>query len=173
MSGIEISAQERKLLARCLRIDFSPHNMRVTARDAPLATGRHELVCENAYGHTGRAPLAGGPIGDHLAAAEPGMGEGLVELLGQRACEAREDFAFDSSRQIGTGAARGQEKLRQSGCTLVSHGNSFRRTGYSMPMKPPAAPYRMSGSRARSLSSPTPLSSPRSRDVVADKHGLT
>ena len=67
----------------------------------------------DAHRDAGVAAFAGRAIGDHLAAAETGMGERLVQRLGQRAVEAGEDLAFDPAGQIGAGPAGGEEKLRQ------------------------------------------------------------
>src|SRR6185369_9323053 len=91
------------------------------AHDAPLAPAGRELAATDAHRHTGAATLTGRAIGDGLAAAKTGMGEGFRQRLGQIAAQASKNLAFRLTGQVRAGPARGKEKLRYACAALVRH----------------------------------------------------
>src|SRR3569832_672715 len=118
VTGIQIGAQERELLAGGLGNDFAAHQIGVAAVDALEVPGRLELVNKDADADAGVAALAGRAVGYGLAAAEAGMRQGLAERLGVTAGQTREDLPLDAPREVGAGAAGRQEKLRYAGVML-------------------------------------------------------
>src|SRR6202007_2792602 len=87
------------------------HQVGVALEDALLAARVLEALRDDPDRDTGRAILAGRPVGDRLAAPETAMGQRLVERLGEHAGQAREHLALGSPRQIGAWPAGGQEEL--------------------------------------------------------------
>ena len=77
----------------------------------PEAAGGPEFVGDHPDRDAGAALVAGGPVGDRLAAAEAAMGEQIVELGGTLAHEMGEHLALRPARQIGTRGGRGQVEL--------------------------------------------------------------
>ena len=82
MARIQIGAQQRELLARRFRRHFRAAQVLAAAHDALLAAAGREISAADAHRHTGRTAVTGRAIGDGLAAAEAGMGEGLATGAG-------------------------------------------------------------------------------------------
>ena len=129
MARIQIGAQQGKLFAGGFGGHFGTMQILVAAQDAFLVAAGGELAGTNAHRHAGGASFAGRAIGDGLAAAETGMGEGFRQRLGQVATQPGKDLAFDAAGQVRAGPAGGEEKLRYACAALVGHVWSVARKG--------------------------------------------
>ena len=121
MARVQIGAQQGKLFAGGFGLHFGTHQIVAAFQDAFLVAAGGELVCLDAHGHAGAAAFTGRTIGDGLAAAKTGMGQGFGQGLGQVAAQPGEDLALDAAGQIGAGPARRQEELGYACVALVRH----------------------------------------------------
>ena len=126
VTRIEIGAQQRKLFAGRFRGHFATDQIGVAASDPFLVARRHEVSGDYPNRYAGGAPVAGGAIGNHLAAAETGMGECFIERLREVAIEPREYFSLGAAGKVRARAARREEKLRYARCPLIRHGIPMR-----------------------------------------------
>src|SRR5262249_16194392 len=114
-------AQQRELFAGRFCRHFGAYKVVTPTKNALLTPAGLECVCADAHGHASRTALTGRAIGDGLAAAETGMGEGFRQRLGQVATQPRKYLAFRPARQVRARPAWGQEKLRYACTALVRH----------------------------------------------------
>src|SRR6478672_4394757 len=98
-----------------------PYKVAVASENPSLHARGRKFARHDAYRDAGRASVAGGPIRNHLAAAEARMGQRFVELLGEGAGQACEDLSLNTAGQIRARSSRRKEKLRQPGGALVCH----------------------------------------------------
>ncbi len=103
MTGIEIGAKHRVLFGGRDRRAQLADDVTVARLDFPEVARGAEFVGDHTHRHAGAALVAGGAVGDGLAAAETAMGEQVVQFAGLVADQMREDLALLLALQIGAG----------------------------------------------------------------------
>src|SRR5262249_61247467 len=94
MSGIEIGAKDCVLFGGRHRDPHFADYVGVAPRNPAHAGSRTKVLGDDAHGNTGSATFAGRPVGDRLAAAEPALGQGIVEVAWALAAEGRKGLPF-------------------------------------------------------------------------------
>ena len=123
MALVEIGAEYRILLRGRHRAALFAGDVGIARQNlAQIARGA-EFVGDHADGNAGAALIAGGAVGDRLAAPETAMGQQVVEVAGLVADQMREHFALMPARQIRARRGRRQIELR-SVARVLGHGMS-------------------------------------------------
>ena len=125
MAGVEIGAEHRILLRRRHQRAHLADDVLVALGNALHALGRSELVSDDSHRHAGAAGLAGRTVGDRLAAAEPAVGQQIVEAVRALADEMREHLPLFLARQIRTRRRSRQVELWRI-ARMLGHGFQVR-----------------------------------------------
>ena len=169
MAMVEIGAEHRILLRGRHRAALLADDVGVARENlAEIARGA-EFVGDHPHRDAGAALVAGGSVGNRLAAPETAMGEQVVEVARLVADQMREHLALVPARQIRAGRRRRQVELR----------GVARMLGHVMPSVSEAvmqsiAPRRLTVNRF-ALTSDCPVIAPAARprgcDGTVDDHG--
>ena len=122
MAGAQIAAQKVELLHRRLGLDQIARQIGVARQDAAARAREFEIRHRNPHRDAGDAGLASRAIGDVLAAAEPGLGQGVVDVGAVAERQVGEDLALELTRQIGAGRAGGHEEAELAREEVLGHG---------------------------------------------------
>src|SRR5262245_46131680 len=94
MATVEVGTEYGILLRGRKRDAHLADNVGILSEHAAQVARRDEVVDDDANRQAGAAALAGRTVGDRLAAAEPAMGEQVVEVARFLAHEVREHLAL-------------------------------------------------------------------------------
>src|SRR4051794_7571064 len=111
VTRIEIGAEHRILLGGRHRAALLADDVGVARDHLAEVAGGAELVGDHPDRDAGATLVAGGTVGDRLAATEAAMGQEVVEVTGALTYEVRKHLALVSARQIGAGGRRREVKL--------------------------------------------------------------
>ena len=109
---VEIGAEHGILLGGRHGAALLADDVGIARQNLAEAAGGTEFVGDHPHRDAGPALVAGGAVGDRLAAAEAAMGEEVVEVGRLVAHQMREHLALVPARQIGAGRWRRQVELR-------------------------------------------------------------
>ena len=121
MTRIEVGAEDRILLRRRDGDLHVADDVGVAIEDPPHAARRPELLRDDPHRDAAAATLAGGPVGDRLAAAKSALGEDIVKFAGALADQVRKNLTLLLAGEIGAGGGGGQVELRRI-ARVLGHG---------------------------------------------------
>src|SRR3954454_19684011 len=123
MALVEIGAEYGVLLRGRHRAALFTGDVGIARQNLAQVARGAEFVGDDTDGNAGAALIAGGAVGDRLAAPKTTMREQIVQLASLVAHQMREHFALMPARQIRARRGRRQIELR-SVARVLGHGMS-------------------------------------------------
>ena len=117
----QIAAQQVELLHGGLGLDLGADQIGVALKHTLLRAGGRKAADRHPHRDTGVAALAGGAIGDVLAAAETGLGQFVIHPGAVAERQVGEYLALDPPRQIGAGRHGRQVEAQLPGGHMAGH----------------------------------------------------